>query len=103
MSRTYRRKKNTRRRYDQLWAISDWVRPEGTWHFILVRKEGDELKKALAIYHSDRDYNASPTPWWRKNEWRKIKAQEKQELIRWMKNPDYEVQMHEQPKWPWWD
>ena len=51
----------------------------------------------------DHDYHTEPTPSWRKTEWRKVKAKEKQELIRWTKNPDHEVQMVEHPRWPWWD
>jgi hypothetical protein len=98
MSRTYRRKSGKK----HWWAGSDWKHDENGI-FRRVEVGGKELKKALAYYHGDYDLGWSPAPWWRKDEWHKFRQQSKQELIRWLKNEDHEVQIRANPRWPWWD
>lgn len=97
MSRTYRR-------IDR--KVPNWVDHE--WRYIdggyLERRklEGHELKRSMAMYHSDHDYGG-PSRWWRKNEWHKFRSQARQELIRWFKDEEHEIQIRDNPRWPWWD
>jgi hypothetical protein len=100
MSRTHRRTK-----------IGDkypwWIDVRYVWvdGGIIVRSELNEkqIKRAKAKFHSDHDYNDSPSTWWRKNEWHKYRQQSRQEMIRWFKDEEHEVQIRDNPRWPWWD
>ena len=100
MSRTYRRKTDNGS-WHKYWATTKWIGVVGVWERVPL--EGEELKKSLAEYHSDRDYNSSPTKSWRRGLWHKFRQQSKQELIRWIKNSEHEVQIRDNPRWPWWD
>lgn len=98
MSRTYRRKD----RPVPIWIDHKWIWMDGNW-LSRRRLEGNELRKVVAKYHSDHDCYNNPNLWWRRQEWKKFRAQAKQEIIRGMKSSDYEVQIRANPRWPWWD
>jgi len=101
MSRTYRRKSDNGN-CQLCWSTTTWDYDEdGVLRRIPL--EGKELKKALAKYHSDYDYNSSPSFSWRQQNWAEFRAEAKREIGRYLKNEEHEVQIRANPRWPWWD
>lgn len=100
MSRTYRRKNS---------PLPDWVTQDWSnhWRCHGVPKEGKILVKAIAEYHADYGcgtwHYACPSKWYRSNEHRKLRMQHKQELIRYYKNEEHEIQLADKTQsWSWW-
>jgi len=70
--------------------------------------EGKELAKSLSKFHGDHGYalyacGSGPGKLFLRQEQKKYRAQAKQELFNFIKNPDYEVMILDNPKLPYWD
>ena len=98
MSRTVRRKGGRK----PFW-YPDYVLElvDGIWTW--TRGEGPEHEKALKRYHADRDYHDTAPAWWRRMHWQEFRAQARQEITRYCKNEEHEVQIRNNPRWEWWD
>lgn len=102
MSRTIRRKSGK----VPFWVGTGWVYMHGRER--RVKLEGEELRKDLAKHHSDNGYASyasgrGPGVWFRKKEQHKYRMKSKQELIRFKKDNEYEVQIQARPYLPYWD
>ena len=112
MSRTYRRKKQRTYRgygFQTLnWATSKLVRIEGTCRFVRVPIDpgSQEYKERVAKYYSDAgttDFK-EPGPSWFRNLFteRPLRRYNKEELRRYLQNPDYEPMVEEKGKLEYW-
>lgn len=97
MSRTYRRKNADK----PSWVKRRWEYNDGVWDMKWF--EGKELEQRLAYFHSDRYDGFTPSRFWRKVNHHEFRSKAKQELIKYYKNNDHEVQIRDNPRWPWWD
>jgi hypothetical protein len=95
MSRTFRKKDG----YVPRWV----VRTYDVQSFSYVPLEGKELKKSLHRYHGDHDHHRSPAHWWRQHHHQKFRAEAKQEIFKYLTSSEHEVQIRNNPRWPWWD
>jgi hypothetical protein len=107
MSRTIRRTRDKRRNdsgrshFDHHWT-HDWVRFGSTWKS--VKLEGKEFDKAYWRFHSDRvkrgwSYSKTLRAMFEKT----TRAQNRQELVRYYQNSDYEVMTHKTACLSWED
>lgn len=99
MSRTYRRKHGE----SPFWARTTCgYDSEGIWRRVPL--EGDELVKSVAKYHSDSGFgHGGPSKWFKTITHREFKRKSKEEIIRYYKDEEYEVQILNNPRWPYWD
>ena len=93
MARTIRRK-NVKYHYD--WVLTETVRTSGMYGYrVRVDQHSKAGKKLLAEYHSDSgfgDYShMSPPHWYRRYRNKVATSKEKQHIIKYLKDPEYEV------------
>lgn len=62
-----------------------------------------ERNQAWKRIHTDRSYCRGPSKWFRFNEEKHMRSVNKQELIRFMKNHEYEVMAYAMLYLPYWD
>lgn len=63
-----------------------------------------EYEKKIAIYHSDKSKWAySVSHWFRNNIEHGHRSRTRQEFSKFLKDTDYEVQIRNKPRLPWWD
>lgn len=102
MSRTIRRKNG----HDLYYVLTDWVYIDGKYggkfHQDIAVK-GKEKAKRAARYHSDARVGWSAPLYERKLQHATHRMKSKTELIRYKENSEYEVQIHNNPRWPWWN
>lgn len=109
MSRTIRRKSWNYK--SDLWITHDVnFRVHGSYSSrYWVPKSEKEVKKAIAKQRSDAGYvthsgsGRGCPKWFRVVEERKYRAKAREELCRFIKNHEYEVQIEENPHLPYWD
>lgn len=103
MSRTKRNKDY--QHYMYKWEYIDGLYHTGNGCTVNVRVplEGKELKKAIALQTSDVGYTNSPGKAFRSGEQRLYRRRAQVELIKFCKNPDYEVQIEANPELQYWD
>jgi hypothetical protein len=81
----------------------------GTYNYARVPLEGKELKKSLHKHHGDAGYithsgsGISCPKWFRQNEQHKYRSNAHQELVKYLKNDEYEYIIEANPKLPCWD
>lgn len=99
MSRTIRRKRAKRHHSSFIHGFintvpDEWngVRPMyGTiGAFPSIKMEGREYWKAYHWYHGDKPHNMN-SYWYYIFDESRVRMRNKQELVRWLKDPDYEV------------
>ncbi len=111
MSRTYRRLRNrklSKRGYNCFqglkYFISEYIYPEGCRIYgmngvrVFYPKSSKEYKAGVARYHSDSGTSRFKEPgpgWFRKIFKRKYKSKVRKELNLFLRNPDYEVDLHD--------
>ena len=106
MSRTYRRKATDPT--DKKWSVSEHVRIEGTWSYIWVPypKNSNEYKKGSAKYHSDAGTHncKEPGPSWFRNLYteRPQRQEARQQLKKFMNDPDFEVILNAKDPLEYW-
>lgn len=88
MSRTVRRKNDEA----SWWVGTDWVLSAGGY-YKRVRLEGKELAKALARHHSDMGYGRTTNKCKYGSDERGLRMLAKEEIARWMKDPDHPIQV----------
>ncbi len=96
MSKTVRRNKGKP-------MPKDWFKYTYKKGFFYETPE-EEYKKKVAIYHSDKAkwaYHVSH--WFRNDVEHGHRALIRQELSKFYKDTDYEVQVRNKPRLPWWD
>jgi len=112
MSRTYRRKCHgygtNKRNYDE-WVVSDWVREEKPrWKWTRKALEGQELQKAIKVFHSDNHKWMGSAPSWFVREFcnKPYRAKAKAEIRRMLQSgeyDDYNFNPHKRnAMWMWW-
>lgn len=106
MARTYRRK-----RYTPAWVTEapyDFIDPVTkvavTWAGS-IQLEGDARAKKLRWWHEDKAHwwGARPPKPYRMEVEMQHRAAARSELVRWLKDPDYEVMTLSKPKLDYWD
>jgi hypothetical protein len=101
MSRTIRRKD-----YIPFWVKGEWQGSRFTGEpKVFVLYEGEQAKKELVRYHSDAGCpsRSGPHKWFRNSEQQIYRAKSKAELVKYLRNPEYEVMILANPKLPYWD
>lgn len=99
MSRTYRRKNSTHGyTMDLEYFTGEMIRHEGNiwcWSRVPYPRDSKEYRRGKARYHSDSATSSfkEPGPGWFRNLFytRPLRSSVRNELSKWIKNPDYEV------------
>lgn len=74
-----------------------------------IPKSEKEVKKEIALRRSDAGYTTcsgcgrGPGKWFRQNEQQTYRTQARNELVKYQKDPNYEVMILANPKLPYWD
>lgn len=107
MSRTFRRKNNTKD--DLYWVTTEYrdvFESDCNWkRWTRVPKEGDELQRALAAYHSDAYRNfKEPGPAWYRNMFteRPQRRKAKGQLRKFMLDEEFEVMLNPKDPLEYW-
>lgn len=104
MSRTYRRKNTTKNGMcsDLDYFVSELVSvyEDCSWpkKWVKFPEDSVEYKRGLAKFHSDAGTTSFKEPgpsWYRRMFKRKYTAKVRQELRKFLNNPDYEVDLHD--------
>lgn len=103
MARTKRRKT-----YVPEWVTRDYVPvedPEAGRYWTWVDLEGDERAKQLRWWHEDKSryWGARPPKPFRMEHEAAHRGNSRQQLARWVREPDFEVQIRRKPVLPYWD
>jgi hypothetical protein len=101
MSKTIRRKNG----HDLNYAIRDRNYTDtrlGGAYYHPCTLEGKERRQAIARYHSDMRVGWSAPSFDRKIEHASHRARASQEIVRYYKDDEYEVQILANPRWPYW-
>lgn len=114
MSRTIRRKNWNYKQDKWITHNHEWVwRDLGhgyQWReWCWSPKPKKEVKRAIAKQRSDAGWNTSsacgrgPGKWFRQNEQQTYRAKARTELVKFQKDPNYEVMIQANPFLPYWD
>lgn len=104
MSRTYRRRKDTKD--DLRWLLSDYIIGENwTYRRISIDKDSDLGKRKLMEYHSEAYSNfCEPGPHWYRNitTERPQRREAKRQLNEFLKDPEFVVILNPKDKLEYW-
>lgn len=105
MSRTFRRRNTTKNGMCDLeYYTSEVIRPwneytwSGAWVTVFFEKDSKEYKRGKAKFHSDAGTCSFKEPgpsWYRRMFHKMYKSHVRQELHKFMRNPEYEVDLHD--------
>lgn len=103
MARTTRRK-----HYVPEWVTRDFVRIDDPHHgrmWTWITLEGEARAKQLRWWHEDKKANwgARPPKPFRMEHEAQHRSDSRQQLARWAREPDFEVQIRRKPVLPYWD
>ena len=107
MSRTYRRKRGDHTDLD--WQTRECIRVPGRyiWYWVPMDPKSKKYKKVVNKYHSDagtHKFTNSPCGWWvNMFVQRPHRRDAKQQIHKWMMNPDYEIILGEKDPLPYWN
>jgi hypothetical protein len=105
MSRTIRRKNSKPHKF----LTHTWERAEDTWVWYYVERE--DAERRLAQYYSDQGshwhwfsrHKANPGVW-AKRFWQKVYRQDsRNQLRKFSLDEEFEVQIRNKPRYPWYD
>jgi hypothetical protein len=111
MSRTYRRKNGDPQELDWVLTKTEWTWrywADGSmwreWRKIHIDPKSPEGKKALNRYHSDGSKAYWRGPMWFHKEYAQVpyRVRAKNEIHKYMRNPDYEVIIEDKPHREYW-
>lgn len=102
MSKTIRRK-NSHEIKRELRDYDFHVSKYGGEFIVRTQAEGEERKRRLARYHSDAHFGWSAPKYEREVTHAAHRAKAKTEIVKYYKDKDYEIQIRQNPRWPYWD
>jgi hypothetical protein len=105
MSRTYRRRGE---RQEYRWVLREWTFESGVTKRIMLDRNSDEGRRALARFHSDAQatMKGGVPHWFRRIFKRRMRNANTHEFLRWLADPGYEPMVRARhrnsAKWAWW-
>ena len=107
MSRTYRRKRGDHQDLEQKTQVMHRVPGRYIWYWFPMDPKSKQYKKVVNKYHSDagtHKFNNCPQGWWVNMVMqRPYRRDAKQQIHKWMLDPEYEIILGEKPPLPYWD